>query len=87
MCMCMMHHSDHTAGHSQPAAGAVARTCTQCGYALQDDFVVCPNCGLSLRAACPGCQRAVNTAWRLCPYCGTELQGVSTPTLPVEHHH
>ena len=86
-CMLMGHnHGEH---NQHQAAGPVvaSRTCPQCGYLVQEDFNLCPNCGTALKTACPACHRAVQVAWRLCPYCGADLKaGVSTPEV-VAHHH
>jgi type IV pilus assembly protein PilB len=43
--------------------------CTECHGILGADFVMCPHCGHSLLATCPGCQKTVSPEWKFCPYC------------------
>jgi len=83
MCGCMLMHAamDHY-GH-QPADQPVAphgnvmptaggERCTHCGFALQQDFAFCPNCGMSLKTSeCLACGRKVDRTWRACAYCGS----------------
>jgi len=56
-----------------PVAPAT-KPCPQCGYAVQDDFILCPLCGTQLKTSCPECHRAVDVTWSRCPYCGTALE-------------
>ncbi len=82
MCGCMlmhavMDHDDHQ--HSSQSAPAVipaanATKCGHCGFALQQDFSFCPNCGMSMnKTNCPACGQKVDLAWSTCAYCGSPL--------------
>ncbi|WP_435344738.1 double zinc ribbon domain-containing protein [Haloarchaeobius sp. HRN-SO-5] len=51
--------------------GVTARTCNQCGDALDGDHVYCPNCGekASRRVFCD-CGDEIRSDWAFCPGCG-----------------
>ncbi|WP_281702208.1 zinc ribbon domain-containing protein [Cryptobacterium curtum] len=44
--------------------------CANCGYPVQADYVICPNCHAHLKDLCPNCHHALDPAWTVCPYCG-----------------
>lgn len=44
-------------------------TCPSCQQAVQQDYLVCPNCRTRLREACSNCSRALEMSWSACPYC------------------
>ena len=48
--------------------------CGRCGYPVQDDYVMCPNCGSQLKNVCPHCERPLNPEWSVCPYCCTKVR-------------
>lgn len=48
-------------------------TCSNCGYPVESDYVLCPNCLQRLKNLCPTCGRALDPSWRVCPYCGTTI--------------
>lgn len=88
MCGCMIMHAAHAAtsagghGHATPGSGnapspssvqAAPRTCSHCGFPLQENYAFCPGCGMSLQAKCPACGQKVEAAWRVCAYCGHPL--------------
>ena len=52
-------------------SGDRERTCTQCGTAVDDEFVYCPNCGekVSQRIFCE-CGAEIRSDWSFCPHCG-----------------
>lgn len=86
MCGCMLMHAmmDHE-GHQHapevvnaPNANAMPTTsgkkCSHCGFALEQGFAFCPNCGMSLKTVnCPACGQKVDPAWSACAYCGSPL--------------
>lgn len=49
--------------------------CGNCGYPVESEFVLCPNCHTRLKNMCPSCHRALDPAWAVCPYCATQVQG------------
>lgn len=55
---------------AEPDAGG-SSDCAQCGEALSDDHVYCPNCGekASRRLFCD-CGDEVRSDWAFCPSCG-----------------
>ncbi len=48
-------------------------SCPQCATAMESDFVMCPACGFSASAVCPGCRRMISHEWKFCPYCRQDL--------------
>lgn len=49
--------------------------CANCGYPVEDDYILCPNCHSRLKNMCPACHKALDPTWTVCPYCATSLQG------------
>lgn len=49
--------------------------CANCGYPVEDDFILCPNCHQRLKNMCPTCHRALDPSWTVCPYCATPVGG------------
>ena len=47
--------------------------CAQCGAVVEEDYSVCPQCGINLQASCPSCGKNVLPEWNICAYCGTNL--------------
>ena len=45
--------------------------CPECGYPVQCDYIVCPNCQARLRVRCTTCGRALKPEWKVCPFCAT----------------
>jgi predicted amidophosphoribosyltransferase len=80
-----MHTAIDHEGHqtdAQPASapqpnvmpGTSGRQCAHCGFALEQGFSFCPNCGMNLKTAeCPACGQKVDPAWSSCTYCGSPL--------------
>lgn len=88
MCGCMVMHAAHAAtgaeghGHAAPQGEGVpvsssiqmaSRTCSHCGFPLQEAYAFCPGCGVSLQTKCPACGQKVEAGWRACAYCGYPL--------------
>lgn len=48
--------------------------CASCGYPVESDYVVCPNCHARLKNLCQ-CGRALDPTWSVCPYCATPAAG------------
>lgn len=59
--------------------------CATCGYPVDSNYVLCPNCHTQLKNLCTHCERALEPAWTICPYCATPVgsaasgQGQKTP--------
>lgn len=47
--------------------------CANCGYPVESDYVLCPNCHQRLKNLCPTCHRALDPSWQVCPYCATQI--------------
>ena len=47
--------------------------CATCGYPVEADYVVCPNCHQRLKNVCSSCGKALDPAWTVCPYCATPV--------------
>ena len=85
MCGCMLMHAamDHEEHQhaAQSRTGPVTagsaiseRQCAHCGIPLQQGYVFCPGCGMSLRTAeCSACGQKVDPHWSACAYCGSPL--------------
>jgi len=43
--------------------------CSSCGGGIEVDFLICPNCNVTLRRPCDYCSRPIKTDWATCPYC------------------
>ncbi len=48
--------------------------CGRCGYPVENDFIVCPRCGVQLKNVCSRCHHPLNPDWAVCPYCGTQAR-------------
>ena len=48
--------------------------CANCGYPVEADYVLCPNCHTRLKNLCPTCHHALDPAWTVCPYCTTKIK-------------
>lgn len=49
--------------------------CANCGYPVESDYVLCPNCHQRLKNLCGTCNHALDPTWTVCPYCGTPVAG------------
>lgn len=49
--------------------------CANCGYPVEADFVLCPNCHQRLKNLCGTCNHALDPTWTVCPYCATPVGG------------
>ena len=47
--------------------------CSSCGYPVEADYVLCPQCHTQLKNLCARCDRALDPAWTVCPYCATPV--------------
>ena len=53
--------------------------CGRCGYPVESDYVLCPNCHTRLKNLCPTCHHALEPQWTVCPYCAKRVGGPSQP--------
>ena len=57
--------------------------CANCGYPVESDYVLCPNCHTRLKNLCPSCHHALEPAWTvLCHAGGAEPQWRIEPASP-----
>lgn len=49
--------------------------CANCGYPVESDYVLCPNCHQRLKNLCGHCGHALEPAWTVCPYCASPVGG------------
>ncbi|WP_165046088.1 MULTISPECIES: zinc ribbon domain-containing protein [unclassified Adlercreutzia] len=47
--------------------------CASCGYPVESDYVICPNCHQRLKNLCGACHHALDPAWTVCPFCATPV--------------
>ncbi|WP_165054627.1 MULTISPECIES: zinc ribbon domain-containing protein [unclassified Adlercreutzia] len=47
--------------------------CAACGYPVEADYVLCPNCHTQLKNLCTHCGHALEPTWTVCPYCATPV--------------
>ena len=52
-------------------------SCPNCGYAVEKNYLRCPNCQRRLKDPCQNCGKPVDPRWALCPYCEHALPGRS----------
>lgn len=58
--------------------------CPKCDTPVKEQFVLCPKCGIKLRASCPNCATPVEPDWKVCPKCTQPLDEVQTDVqMPV----
>jgi RNA polymerase subunit RPABC4/transcription elongation factor Spt4 len=46
--------------------------CASCGARVDDQWVACPRCAMTLRTGCERCGRLVELEWTVCPWCAGE---------------
>ena len=51
------------------------RSCPNCSYTVEKNFLRCPNCQRRLKDPCHSCGKPVDPRWALCPYCETPMPG------------
>lgn len=92
MCGCMLMHAlmDHDQHQHPPQSASTVvpvtstTKCAHCGFALQQNFSFCPNCGMSLNQTnCPACGQKVEASWSTCAYCGSPLGKEQTKSAPA----
>ena len=47
--------------------------CSECGDALEPEYVACPACGHTRSGECSQCRRALKSGWKFCPYCSASV--------------
>lgn len=58
--------------------------CPKCDAPVREQFVVCPKCGVKLRASCANCATPVESDWKVCPKCTHPLPEIQTDVqIPV----
>jgi RNA polymerase subunit RPABC4/transcription elongation factor Spt4 len=64
------HYSQGTPGEDRLVNGRLMSRCPRCGVFVQDDYLVCPYCALSLKKECFKCKHQIPLNWNACSYCG-----------------
>lgn len=64
---------------SQLFQGKLMNRCPRCGVYVQDDYLVCPYCALSLKKECPKCKRQIPLNWNACSYCSHVIVPIVPP--------
>ena len=59
--------------------GRVMSRCPRCGVFVQDDYLVCPYCALSLKKECQKCRRQIPLNWNACSFCGHVIVPIVPP--------
>ena len=67
--------------------------CGNCGYPVEADYILCPNCHQRLKNQCVKCGHALDPSWTVCPYCATSLpaaparRGARLPATRISRRH
>jgi type II secretory ATPase GspE/PulE/Tfp pilus assembly ATPase PilB-like protein len=46
--------------------------CPNCSSRIEQSYMACPSCGVTLKDKCPDCGRTLEKNWRFCPNCQKE---------------
>jgi predicted RNA-binding Zn-ribbon protein involved in translation (DUF1610 family) len=49
-------------------------TCPSCSRPIEDEWLVCPACRVTLAHRCERCRRAVAADWDACPWCAASFE-------------
>lgn len=60
-------------------SSAALPKCPRCGNEVEDEYVVCPYCGLTLTMQCTACGKPLRREFTVCPYCGHKLEESGGP--------
>lgn len=44
-------------------------SCPNCRSTVEEDYLLCPECGWDLKKPCGNCLRPLRLKWSICPYC------------------
>ena len=55
----------------EPMAEGEAMACSVCGFPMDGDWKVCPNCVSRYEAGCDNCGKVLQAWWLICPWCET----------------
>ena len=58
--------------------------CPGCGFRLQKEWQICPNCHTRVRKPCTNCGELMELPWQVCPYCSHPAPGVRAEGIEVE---
>ena len=63
----------------------MSEKCSECGEPVDDEWIVCPDCGAALSpTSCEGCGKELKPNWKACPHCGRKRDDDGAPDLPDE---
>ncbi len=60
---------DHTS-HASIEVGETVH-CSLCGFPMQQEWMVCPNCVSRYETSCTNCGKTMSAWWLICPWCET----------------
>lgn len=55
--------------------------CPGCALAVEDDWLICPDCRTRLAHRCRTCGRTMGLDWAVCGWCGAEFGAAARPRL------
>jgi len=58
--------------------------CPSCGFRIQNDWIICPQCHNKLKKSCKKCQKLIELSWDICPYCAAQSENLESPTNPMD---
>ncbi|MCQ2286497.1 MAG: zinc ribbon domain-containing protein [Bacteroidales bacterium] len=58
--------------------------CLKCGFELESDWKLCPNCGSEIKKVCLSCGNNLEADWMMCPFCGKNVDHKTGISLPVK---
>jgi RNA polymerase subunit RPABC4/transcription elongation factor Spt4 len=67
----------HAAAPEQAGADEGMVACSVCGFPMEPEWRVCPNCVTRYETKCGTCGRTLQPWWLICPWCETRR--------PLEH--
>lgn len=63
--------AEEPAPQAEPEMSGEPVDCSVCGFPMDPDWKVCPNCVSRYETHCDNCGRALQAWWLICPWCET----------------
>jgi RNA polymerase subunit RPABC4/transcription elongation factor Spt4 len=58
--------------------------CASCGALVDEEWVACPRCAMTLRTGCGRCGRLLQLDWGICPWCAAERRTSEPLPAPLQ---
>jgi RNA polymerase subunit RPABC4/transcription elongation factor Spt4 len=58
--------------------------CSSCGARVDEEWVACPRCAMTLQTGCGRCGRLLHLDWGICPWCAAERRTSQPLPAPLE---